>query len=51
MTFTPKEIREIKQNLKKNKWRGKKEAREYLQFITQKKDIKDLIKQVLNKGE
>jgi len=55
MTFTPQELREIRQNLKKNKWRGKKEAREYEEFVIQQKkgnfNIKDLIKQVLNKGE
>ncbi len=54
MTFTPKELREIRQNLKRNKWRGKKAAREYQEFVIQQKNgnfnIKDLIKQVLNKG-
>ncbi len=54
MTFTSQELREIRQNLKRNKWRGKKAAREYEEFVIQQKrgnyNIKDLIKQVLNKG-
>lgn len=52
MDWTKEEINEIRGNLKRNRWRGKKAAAEYMDFVIQSKagnyGVRDLIKGVLN---